>query len=199
MIDFQSLRASLASVSITPPRDTTKGLNVRSEGGCRRRFSLATALRCFSTSLALLSSVESPSVATRGSVAVWESCEASETMVMSMSSLESPLAADPVILMSFLRCVPLIRGSRWIRTPSTVARAVPITLTPEQAKAMVEASSKLGKVWLTTIPFQPSLRLTDFEVAAALQLRTLTGEREANFFGHPRGLPPEEVQEGSPT
>ncbi|GFZ49940.1 hypothetical protein JCM24511_07343 [Saitozyma sp. JCM 24511] len=41
--------------------------------------------------------------------------------------------------------------------------------------------------------FQPSLRLTDFEVAAALQLRTLAGEREAhctncgetNFFGHP--------------
>jgi hypothetical protein len=67
------------------------------------------------------------------------------------------------------------------------------SLNPEQAKAVVEASSKLGRVWLTTIPFQPSLRLTDFEVAAALQLRTLAGEREAhctncgetNFFGHP--------------
>ncbi|GFZ49914.1 hypothetical protein JCM24511_07317 [Saitozyma sp. JCM 24511] len=67
------------------------------------------------------------------------------------------------------------------------------SLTPEQAKAVVEASSKLGRVWLTTIPFQPSLRLTDFEVAATLQLRTLAGEREAhctncgetNFFGHP--------------
>jgi hypothetical protein len=67
------------------------------------------------------------------------------------------------------------------------------SLNPEQAKAVVEASSKLGRVWLTTMPFQPSLRLTDFEVAAALQLRTLTGEREAhctrcgeaNFFGHP--------------
>jgi hypothetical protein len=65
------------------------------------------------------------------------------------------------------------------------------SLTPEQAKAVVEASSKLGRVWLTTIPFQPSLRLTDFEVAAALQLRTLAGERavhctncgETNFFG----------------
>jgi hypothetical protein len=33
-------------------------------------------------------------------VAVWESYEAKETMVMTMSSLESPLAADPVILMS---------------------------------------------------------------------------------------------------
>jgi hypothetical protein len=67
------------------------------------------------------------------------------------------------------------------------------SLNPEQAKAVVGASSKLGRVWLTTMPFQPSLRLTDFEVAAALQLRTLTGEREAhcarcgeaNFFGHP--------------
>ncbi|RSH95771.1 hypothetical protein EHS25_000863 [Saitozyma podzolica] len=67
------------------------------------------------------------------------------------------------------------------------------SLTPEQAKAMVKASSKLGRVWVTTIPFQPSLRLTDFEVTAALQLRTLAGEREAhctncgeaNFFGHP--------------
>ncbi|GFZ50356.1 hypothetical protein JCM24511_08113 [Saitozyma sp. JCM 24511] len=63
----------------------------------------------------------------------------------------------------------------------------------EQAKAVVEASSKLGRVWLTTIPFQPSLRLTDFEIAAALQLRTLAGGQaaystncgEANFFGHP--------------
>jgi hypothetical protein len=35
-----------------------------------------------------------------------------EMMVMSMSSLESPLEADPVILMSFLRCVPVIKGSR---------------------------------------------------------------------------------------
>ena len=66
------------------------------------------------------------------------------------------------------------------------------SLTPEQAKPVVDASSKLGRVWLTTIPFQPSPRLTDFEAAAALQLRTLAGEREvhctncgeANFFGH---------------
>jgi hypothetical protein len=35
------------------------------------------------------------------------------------------------------------------------------------------------QVWLTTILFQPSLRLTDFEVAAALQLRALAGEWEA--------------------
>jgi hypothetical protein len=66
-------------------------------------------------------------------------------------------------------------------------------LTPQPAKAIAEAYSKLGMVWLITIPFQPSLRLTDFEVVAALQLRTLAGEREAhctncgeaNFVGHP--------------
>jgi hypothetical protein len=100
MIDFQSLRASLASVSIIPPRERTKGLNGRSEGGCRRLFSLATMLRCFPTSLAALLPTESSSVATEGSVSVWESWEARETMVM-MSSLESPLAApfsDPDVV-----------------------------------------------------------------------------------------------------
>jgi hypothetical protein len=82
------------------------------------------------------------------------------------------------------RCQEIFTGNR---------EALLSSLTPEQAKAVVEASSKLGRVWLTTIPFQPSLRLSDFEVAAALQLRTLAGEREAhctncgetNFFGHP--------------
>jgi hypothetical protein len=107
MIDFQSLRASLASVSIIPPRERMKSLNGQSEGGCRRRFSLATALRCFNE-LAVLSAAES-SLVTKGSVAVWESWEARETMALSISSLEKPLAADPVILMSFLRCVPVIR------------------------------------------------------------------------------------------
>jgi hypothetical protein len=110
MIDFQSLRAFLASVSIIRPIESTNGLNGRSEGGCRRRFSLATELRCFSTSLAVLWAAESPSAAARGSVAVWESWEARETMVMSMSSLERPLEADPMILMSFLPCVPVGLG-----------------------------------------------------------------------------------------
>jgi hypothetical protein len=81
------------------------------------------------------------------------------------------------------------------------------SLTPEQAKAVVEASSKLGRVWPTTIPFQPSLRLTDFEVAAALQQCTLAGEREAhctncgetNFFGHPEVCLQRKTQEDSPT
>jgi hypothetical protein len=63
--------------------------------------------------LVVLSVAESSSVVASGSMAVWESWEARETMVTSMSSLESPLEADPVILMSFLRCVPVIQGSRW--------------------------------------------------------------------------------------
>ncbi|RSH83063.1 hypothetical protein EHS25_005773 [Saitozyma podzolica] len=86
------------------------------------------------------------------------------------------------------------RGAQGCQRIFTGYKEAPLgSLTPEQAKAVVEASSKLGRVWHTTIPFQPSLRLTDFEVAIALQLRTLTGEREAhctccgeaNFFGHP--------------
>jgi hypothetical protein len=47
---------------------------------------------------------------------------------MSMSSLKTPLAADPKILMSFLRWVQVMNGSRWTWTPSNVARAIPIAL-----------------------------------------------------------------------
>ncbi|GFZ44306.1 hypothetical protein JCM24511_02028 [Saitozyma sp. JCM 24511] len=94
------------------------------------------------------------------------------------------LPASTQLTTQHQRCQEIFTGSKEARLGS---------LYPEQAKAVVEASSKLGRVWLTTIPFQPSLRLTDFEVAAALQLRTLTGEREAhctrcgeaNFFVHP--------------
>jgi hypothetical protein len=105
----------LQGVSSIRSHHTAEGEDARSEWSVRafrRRFSRATALRCFPTSLAVLSAAESSSVATRGRVAVWESCDAKETMAMSMSSLESPLGADPVILMSFLRCVPVIKGSR---------------------------------------------------------------------------------------
>jgi hypothetical protein len=63
----------------------------------------------------VLSIAESSPVVASGSVSVWESWEARETMVMSMSSLESPIEADPVILKSFLRCVPVIKGSRSCR------------------------------------------------------------------------------------
>ncbi|GFZ49920.1 hypothetical protein JCM24511_07323 [Saitozyma sp. JCM 24511] len=64
------------------------------------------------------------------------------------------------------RCQEIFAGNKEARLGS---------LTPEEAKAV------------------PSLCLTDFEVAAGLQLRTLAGEREAhctncvetNFYGHP--------------
>jgi hypothetical protein len=59
-------------------------------------------------------------------VAVWDSWEARETMVMSMSALERPLEADLVILMSFLPCETVIKGSRRTCNLSSVARAVPI-------------------------------------------------------------------------
>jgi hypothetical protein len=96
------------------------------------------------------------------------------------------------------RCQEIFTGNKEVLLGS---------LTPEQAKAVVEASSKLGRVWPTTIPFQPSLRLTDFEVAAALQQCTLAGEREAhctncgetNFFGHPEVCLQRKTQEDSPT
>ena len=51
--------------------------------------------------LAVLLAAESSSVVTKGSVAVCESCEARETMVMSMSSLEMPLETCPMMRMSF--------------------------------------------------------------------------------------------------
>jgi hypothetical protein len=103
MIDFQSLRSSLASVFIVQPKESMRGLNGWSEAGYRRRFSLTIATRCFSTSLAVLWATESSSVVSKGTVAAWEDWEARETMVTSMSSLERPLDADPMILISFLR------------------------------------------------------------------------------------------------
>src|SRR5689334_6856502 len=111
---------------------------------------------------------------------------ASEAADTTLAPILTPgtLPASTQLITQHQRCQEIFAGNR---------EALLGSLTPEQAKAVVEASSKLGRVWLTTIPFQPSLRLTDFEVAATLQLRTLTGEREAhctrcgkaNFFGHP--------------
>jgi hypothetical protein len=79
MADFQRSRASLASVSIMPPSESTSVLKGRSEGGCRRRFSIAIVPRCFSTGLAVLSAKESSSMAARDSVAVWEAFDAKGT------------------------------------------------------------------------------------------------------------------------
>jgi hypothetical protein len=111
---------------------------------------------------------------------------ASEAADTTLSPILTPgsLPASTQLITQHQRCQEIFTGNR---------DALLSSLTPEQAKAVVEASSKLGGAWLTTIPFQPSLRLTDSEVAAALQLRTLAREREAhctnrgepNFFGHP--------------
>jgi hypothetical protein len=101
-MDFESSRASLASISIRRPRERTRGLNGRSERPCRRRFSRATALRCFSTCSAVLWAAESSLVVVRGSVVVWESWEAKKKMVMSISSLDRPPAACSI---------QLVRGS----------------------------------------------------------------------------------------
>ncbi|GFZ48416.1 hypothetical protein JCM24511_06164 [Saitozyma sp. JCM 24511] len=111
---------------------------------------------------------------------------ASEAADTTLAPILTPgsLPDSTLLITQHQRCQEIFTGNK---------EALLGSLAPEQAKAVVEASSKLGRVWLTTIPFQPSLRLSDFEVAAALQLRTLAGEREAhctncgesNFFGHP--------------
>jgi hypothetical protein len=73
------------------------------------------SVEVFLNEFGVLSAVESSPVATRGGVAFWKSWEASETMAMSMYSLESPLEADPVILVSFPRervrgCISCLSG-----------------------------------------------------------------------------------------
>jgi hypothetical protein len=105
----------LESVPCVCFHHTAEGENERPEWSVGRWVS-ASFLPChsvevFSTSLAVLSVAESSSAVTSGSVVVWESCDAKETMAMLIFSLERPLAADPMILMSSPRCVPMTRGS----------------------------------------------------------------------------------------
>jgi hypothetical protein len=77
---------------------------------------------------------------------------------MSISALESPLAADPVILMSFLRCVPVMRGSRGTCTSSIIARAFPMVRLACSCLAMVHVGSPEAylvvsqSVWCSTVP-----------------------------------------------
>jgi hypothetical protein len=116
------------------------GENGRPEWSVRRWVS-ASFLPCHSVDVLLdkfggSSAAESPSVV--GSVAVWESWAARETMVMSMSSLENTLEADPVIPMSLLRCVPLTRDSRRTGMHSSVPRAVPKACLACSCRAMVQ-------------------------------------------------------------
>jgi hypothetical protein len=96
--------------------NTAKGEDEGPEWSVRRwvpaSFLPCRGVEVFPNEFGSLSAAESSSMVARGRVAVCESWDASEMMVISMSSLGSPLAADPEILMSFLRCVPVIRGSR---------------------------------------------------------------------------------------
>jgi hypothetical protein len=47
------------------------------------------------------------------------------------------------------------------------------TLDDHQIKTVLESASGLGRKWLSVIPFHQGLRLTDFEISAALHHRTL--------------------------
>jgi hypothetical protein len=96
--------------------------------------------------------------------------EAADTTLAPILTAES-LPASTQLITQHQRCQEIFEGNK---------EALLGSLTAEQAKAVVEASSKLGRVWLTTIPFEPSLRLTHFEVPAALHLPSLAGEREAH-------------------
>lgn len=63
---------------------------------------------------------------------------------------------------------------------------------PMAQQIMVESSSLLGRRWLNVIPFSQRQRLTDFEISAALHIRTLITGRiggckhcgEENVLGH---------------
>jgi hypothetical protein len=83
MIDFHSMAAALALVSIIPLSDSPRGPKGLSEGGCPCRFSLYMVPRCLSMSLA----GELSSVAARGTVVVCKDWEARETKAMSIYSL----------------------------------------------------------------------------------------------------------------
>jgi hypothetical protein len=60
-----------------------------------------------------------------------------------VDTLERPLAADPIILRSSLRCVPVIRGSRWTWTPSRVSGLV-LSLVIAVAVSSLEALRASG-------------------------------------------------------
>jgi hypothetical protein len=48
------------------------------------------------------------------------------------------------------------------------------TLSPPEVQAIQESATYLGRRWLSIIPFHPSLKLSDFELSAALHHRTLS-------------------------
>jgi hypothetical protein len=75
--------------------------------------------------------------------------EAADATLAPIPTPESLLTSTQLIT-QHQRCQEIFAGDR---------EALLGSLNPEQAKAVVAASSKFGRVWLTTIPFQPSLPL----------------------------------------
>jgi hypothetical protein len=79
---------------------------------------------------------------------------------------------------------------------TTLATLLP-SLQSTQQQAVLEAGSILGRQWLSIIPYNAANRLTNFEVSAALHLRTLlTGNwvicrhcGQPNTFGHDEVCP----------
>ncbi|BEI97702.1 hypothetical protein CcaverHIS631_0300010, partial [Cutaneotrichosporon cavernicola] len=71
------------------------------------------------------------------------------------------------------------------------------SLQTSQQQAVLESGSVLGRQWLSVIPYNANNRLTNFEVSAALHLRTLlTGNwvvcrhcGQANTYGHDEVCP----------
>ena len=61
--------------------------------------------------------------------------------------------------------------------------------TPQERLLITEASSYLGRRWMSIIPFNNSLRLSDFEISSALHLRTLLPAHATHC--HHCGLPNE--------
>jgi hypothetical protein len=68
-------------------------------------------------------------------------------------------------------------------------RALMAQCTPQECLSIMEASSYLGRRWMSIIPFNNSLRLSDFEVSNALHLRTLLPGHATHC--HHCGLPNE--------
>ena len=69
------------------------------------------------------------------------------------------------------------------------------TLTAPERAQLLESASVLGRKWLDTIPFNNSLRLSDFDLSAALQVRTMVPERDTHcqHCGAPSDLGHDEV------
>jgi hypothetical protein len=71
------------------------------------------------------------------------------------------------------------------------------SMDPQSAKSVIEASSLLGRKWLSVISFSPALRLNDFEVSAALHAQTLLPWAETHYrhCGAPNHLGHDELRD----